>query len=267
MSNLDSFVKSPRPPPLAVATSQEIRDRGSAFIGSAYRANTPADAKAAVHHHKHVVHASKEVYEISAWRCMVFKTDRTGLGGPDDFELKTGYDDGGEQWAGSKVLKVMQTEGVIDAVVIVSRWFVSFSLWTSETGLNRTRFGGTLLGPARFTHIEACTGEVCRKVRKVEEVEECIQTLRTLDDLLATLRAELDSLSASSTQGDGPSEGGVAKQSPNVEDKQMKTKPPDYTTLRQDLDLSKARRLVNARESAIKSVKKLITKRKAMSTE
>jgi putative IMPACT (imprinted ancient) family translation regulator len=124
MSNLDAFVTSSRPPPTTVTTSQEIRDRGSAFVGNVYRATTPYEAKAAIHHHKHIVHAGKEVYEISAWRCMVLKAGRTGLGGPDDFELVTGYDDGGEQWAGSKVLKVMQIEGVIDAVVIVSRWFV-----------------------------------------------------------------------------------------------------------------------------------------------
>jgi len=30
--------------------------------------------------------------------------------------------DDGESWAGGKVLKVMQSMAVIDAVVIVSRW-------------------------------------------------------------------------------------------------------------------------------------------------
>ncbi|KAF9243162.1 ribosomal protein S5 domain 2-type protein [Melanogaster broomeanus] len=220
MSNLDSFVKSSRPPPTPVTTSQEIRDRGSAFVGNVYRATTPDEAKAAVHHHKHVVHAGKEVYEISAWRCMALKAGRTGLGGPDDFELKTGHDDDGEKWAGSRVLAVMQAKGVIDAVVIVSRWF-----------------GGTLLGPVRFTHIETCASEVCRKFKKVEEMEECIQTLKTLDDLLAVLRAELDTM--------------------------ISDKTPDYSIIQQGLDLTKAKRLIHARESAIKNVKMLIAKRKA----
>ncbi|KIK94779.1 hypothetical protein PAXRUDRAFT_142154 [Paxillus rubicundulus Ve08.2h10] len=239
MSNLDTFVTSSRPPPTTVATSQEIRDRGSAFVGNVYRATTPHDAKAAVHHHKHVVHAGKEVYEISAWRCMVLKAGRTGLGGTDDFELVVGYDDDGEQRAGSKVLKVMQTEGVIDAVVIVSRWF-----------------GGTLLGPVRFTHIETCASEVCRKFRKVEEMEECIQTLKTLDGLLATLRAELQNRTSTITSEEGAS----ASQS-SLEART--SKPPDYSIMQEGLDLTKAKRLIHARESAINGIKTLIVKSKA----
>ena len=53
---------------------------------------------------------------------MVLKPGCTGLDGPDDFELQCGSHDDGERWAGSKVLKVMESEGVVDAVVIVSRW-------------------------------------------------------------------------------------------------------------------------------------------------
>jgi hypothetical protein len=44
------------------------------------------------------------------------------LAGPDDFEVKEGSSDDGEQGAGNKVLKVMREEAVIDAVVVVSRW-------------------------------------------------------------------------------------------------------------------------------------------------
>jgi hypothetical protein len=55
---------------------------------------------------------------------MVLKTGKTGLDGPDDFELIQGSKDDGESWAGGKILKVMQNMAVIDAVVIVSRWCV-----------------------------------------------------------------------------------------------------------------------------------------------
>lgn len=55
---------------------------------------------------------------------MILKPGSTGLSGPDDFELKGGFDDDGEKWAGNRVLKVMQSQAVIDAVVIVSRWYV-----------------------------------------------------------------------------------------------------------------------------------------------
>jgi putative IMPACT (imprinted ancient) family translation regulator len=106
-----------------IATSQEIRDRGSTFVANVYRASTPQASRTAINHLKHVVHGPKRAtHEIAAWRCMVLKKDQTGLRGPEDFELKTGSDDDGEKWGGEKILKVMQSEGVIDAVVIVSRW-------------------------------------------------------------------------------------------------------------------------------------------------
>ena len=122
--SLDSYVKVTveHPTSKCLATSQEIRDRGSAFVGSVYRATTPSEAKVAISYHRNVVHAGKKAYEISAWRCMVLKHGKTGLGGPDDFEVIGGYDDDGEQWAGNKVLKIMQRDGILDAVVIVSRW-------------------------------------------------------------------------------------------------------------------------------------------------
>lgn len=237
MSNLDTFVRSSRPTPVVVATSQEIRDRGSIFVGSVYRATSPEEAQAALHYHKHVIHAGKDVYEISAWRCMVLKSGHTGLAGPDDFELRTGFDDGGEQWAGSRVLKTMQTEGVIDAIVIVSRWF-----------------GGTLLGPTRFRHIETCTSEVCRKFNKAVEMDESIQTLSTLDDILATLREELNALKSGSSS--------TSETSTDTGGRQAMNKVHDYSAVRDALDLSKAKRLIHARESAIQAVKSLIAKQK-----
>jgi hypothetical protein len=132
----------------------------------------------------------------------------------------------------------MQREGIIDAVVIVSRWY-----------------GGTLLGPARFSHIEACAQEVCRALRRKDELEDAISTLTTLDDILADLRTELANLSELSTATNS-----------SVDTKDVSTKTPkktDYSLFRAE-DLSKAKRLVGARENAIKSVKGLIAKRKGM---
>lgn len=141
MSNLDSFIKSSRPSPLAVGTSQEIHDRDSVFVATIYRATSVAEARKCVKHLKHVTHALNPAsHEITAWRSMMLKHGKTGLSGEDDFELNSGCEDDGENWAGGKVLKVrflecaldckecscriqvMQTEGIIDAVVIVSRW-------------------------------------------------------------------------------------------------------------------------------------------------
>lgn len=233
MANLDSFVSSSRPPPQPITTSQEIRDRGSTFVASIYRASTVDEAKRAAKHVKNVVHANRPAsHEIFAWRCMVLKVGKTGLGGPEDFEIKAGSEDDGEQYAGGRVLKVMQAEAVIDAVVVVSRWF-----------------GGEMLGPARFTHIETCTRQVCQTFLRKEEVEESISTLGSLDDILATLRSELAEAQAG-TQSDNLAPPKAVPTRPKV----------DYNALRKNLDVTKAKRLITARENSIKSVKMSLKK-------
>lgn len=126
-TTLDGFIKHSKAPPKAHATSQEIRDRGSIFVGALYRAASPAEAKDAINHHRHVVHGEKSAtHEMSAWRVMALKRDRDGLGGEDDFEVQSHSDDDGEAGGGKRVLQTMQREGVLDAVVIVSRWCAFF---------------------------------------------------------------------------------------------------------------------------------------------
>ncbi|KAF8738498.1 hypothetical protein AX14_011333 [Amanita brunnescens Koide BX004] len=224
---LHSFFSFSRPLPRPLATSQDIRDRGSLFVAHIFRASSLEDARECINHLKHVEHGAKPAtHEIAAWRCMVLKPGSTGLCGPDDFELKHGYDDDGEKWAGNRVLKVMQDLAVIDAVVIVSRWY-----------------GGVLLGPARFTHIETCAEEVCREFKKSEELQDCITTLTSLDDLLGQLRAQLQTRSNPSAQPD----------------KEKESKKPDYSIL----DIPKAKRLIAARENSIKSCKSLLAKHQA----
>ena len=112
----------PAASPITLATSQEIRDRGSAFVGYVYRARTADDARGVLSFHTRARTNEKQAYLIAAWRCMVVKPGRTGLGGPDEFEVEEGYEDGGERWAGKRVLGVMQREGAMDGVVIVRRW-------------------------------------------------------------------------------------------------------------------------------------------------
>ncbi|KAI0326330.1 ribosomal protein S5 domain 2-like protein [Cubamyces sp. BRFM 1775] len=258
MSNLDSFVKSSRPPPKPLATSQEVRDRGSIFVANVFSATSPDEARKAVHHLKHVTHGSRPAtHEIAAWRCMVLKTGKTGLGGPDDFEVIGGFDDDGEKYAGNKVLKVMQAEGVIDAVVVVSRWY-----------------GGEMLGPARFDHIELCTREVCRTFRLKDDMATCIATLTSLDDILSSLRAELASLTASKPISDGsePSNRGVGEQPTSeggtsvIAAVPTKKTRPTYTALEETLDVARAQRLITARENSIKSVKQALQKARDQQT-
>ncbi|KAL7277763.1 hypothetical protein ACG7TL_008705 [Trametes sanguinea] len=262
MSNLDSFVKSSRPPPKPLATSQEVRDRGSIFVANVFSATSPDEARKAVHHLKHVAHGHRPAtHEIAAWRCMVLKPGKTGLGGPDDFEVVSGYDDDGEKYAGGRVLKVMQAEGVIDAVVVVSRWY-----------------GGEMLGPARFDHIELCAREVCRTFRLKDDMATSIATLASLDDILASLRAELASITAENaktTEADGPVETAGSASAAFEGDASRSATPivrsaksrPNYTALEESLDVAKAKRLITARENSIKSVKVALQKARAKPAE
>jgi putative IMPACT (imprinted ancient) family translation regulator len=122
-SSLDSFVTSSKSPPQPISTSQEVRDRGSVFIANIFKATSVKQVKDAIGYLRDIAHSAKPAHhEISAWRCMVLKSGRSGLAGEDDFEVTSGYNDDGERYAGERILKVMKSLGIIDAVVIVSRW-------------------------------------------------------------------------------------------------------------------------------------------------
>ncbi|KAI1791191.1 ribosomal protein S5 domain 2-like protein [Ganoderma leucocontextum] len=240
--NLDSFIRSSKPAPKALATSQEVRDRGSIFVANVFAASSPDEAHRATHHLKHVAHGGRPAtHEIAAWRCMVLKPGKSGLGGPDDFEVVSGADDDGEKWAGARVLKVMQAESVIDAVVVVSRWY-----------------GGEMLGPARFDHIETCAREVCRTFRIKDDVATCVATLTSLDDILASLRAELASITAARSTSEPAPSTSVGRKKPAAN---------TYAALEESLDVAKAKRLITARENSIKSVKQALQKARAQDAE
>ena len=179
-----------------------------------------------VKHLKFVEHAAKPAtHEMFAWRCMVLKHGKTGLSGANDFELSQGSKDDGERWGGERILRVMQSHGVIDAVVVVSRWY-----------------GGIQLGPARFAHIETCAQEVCQTFIQKEQLEESLALLKSLDDILVDLRRELAELTGSTTSS-------------------QPSKKVDYQA-KDDFDLAKAKRLITARENSIKAVKVALAKKR-----
>jgi hypothetical protein len=97
------------------------------------------------------------------------------------------------------------------------------------------RFGGTLLGPKRFTHIENCTHDACVRFKSVEEVQSYVERLLALDQTLTEKRATL--------AGDGNT---------------ASSKLQDYSSLLATSDIAKARRLLKARESAIKSLEAIL---------
>lgn len=110
-----------------------------------------------------------------------------------------------------------------------------------------------MLGPARFTHIETCATEVCKEFKRSEELQDCITTLRTLDDLLSVQREQLATLTSHESTGTNESSS-PATQSHTTP---RTAKKPDYG----GIDVTKAKRLIHARESAIKGVKALIAKK------
>lgn len=59
---------------------------------------------------------------------MALKKGRSGLGegGDEDFEVNGGSKNDGEDGGGKRILETMKDEGVLDAVVVVSRWRVFF---------------------------------------------------------------------------------------------------------------------------------------------
>jgi hypothetical protein len=149
-----------------------------------------------------------------------------------------------------------------------------------------------MLGPSRFTHIETCAREACRDYKIKDELEDTVRMLHTLDGELTKQRAKLQALTDVSEsspnregKGDDPTVEAQKRESVTTEKQKgddattvpqsTKTDDPiqlgkrkrsaadatDYTELIATKDTKKARRLVTARENAIKSVKALITKK------
>lgn len=123
-SSLDNFLPSTPAASLPTIsfTSQEVRDRSSAFVACIAPVKDASQVKDAIAHIRRT-HASRPpAHEIAAWRFMTLKPGKTGLSGEDDFEVVSAFDDDGEKWAGGRVLNIMKQTGVMDAVVVVSRW-------------------------------------------------------------------------------------------------------------------------------------------------
>ena len=142
---------------------------------------------------------------------------------------------------------------------VVLRFSYSFHL---ASLLFTHRYGGTLLGPARFSHIETCATEVCRAYKKSEELQDYITTLRTLDDLLFAHREQLASLTITTmTENDAsstsisPTPSDEPSSPPSTQ--QREAKKAEY----KNLDVTKAKRLIQARENSIKAVKAMIAKK------
>jgi hypothetical protein len=151
--------KRPRSPSPSPATASEpsiyisdaIVDRTSTFIGH-FSPTSPAKVLIKLPELEEASH------RIAAWR---FPSPQRTIGPTSKVLYETGHDDDGEKNGGRTLEKLLDSMQVTGSVV-VARWY-----------------GGVMLGPVRFTHMETCArnaikawrDEVGNKRRKIEEEE------------------------------------------------------------------------------------------------
>jgi hypothetical protein len=148
----------------------------------------------------------------------------------------TGCDDDGEKYAGKKLEKVL-VEMNVEGAVVVARWY-----------------GGVLLGPVRFAHIENCAREAigkwivesreeANKKRRVEadkeEKKRLVRELAERDSSIGVLRGLLAEKSGEKLASSQTSTTDAASRSP--------TKTIDYSKM----PLEALRRLDKARDATI----------------
>jgi len=248
MSRKRTRSPSPAVQPAVPSTSTQIfrsapiEDRASTFIAF----YSPTSSAQALQAHADFKSAS---HRIAAWRkpssqsALSFQSSSQRV-------YESGHDDDGEKYAGNKLEKIMADMNAVGAVV-VARWY-----------------GGILLGPVRFSHIEHCAREAIlesrrtethdrvedrtkQKQRKIDEGEQgraaLMRTLEERDRSITVLRGLLrekmgSSADSSQTATDAP------KHSP--------TKKPDYSAM----PLQALRQLDKARDATIAWILKEIDK-------
>ncbi|KAF8710431.1 TENA/THI-4/PQQC family, partial [Rhizoctonia solani] len=184
-------------------------------------------------------------HHMAGWQLLALKPGMTGLEGEDAFEVRQGWDDDGEKRGGKAVVDVIEKTGLCDVVVVVSR-----------------RFGGTLLGPARFSHIADCTRAVCtamyereRAAERASRVADLVAQLCEWDTEVAELRLEIAALTKVETRS---GEVGEKEKQPTIS---VSFKPLDYKNVLNPPDVEKAERLLQARQKTVQSLKAVLEKK------
>ncbi|KAF2234219.1 hypothetical protein EV356DRAFT_175212 [Viridothelium virens] len=187
--------RTPSPPPIAtgpsdVFRSDSIYDRSSTFVAHFSSTIKPKDLQSS----KEFESAS---HRILGWRRTSNQRSLTGSAGSQQLYV-TGSDDDGEKYGGKRLEKVLEAEQV-EGAVVVARWY-----------------GGVLLGPIRFTHIEICAkeaihrwkeavAETAEKKRRLEadehERNKLVNVLRERDQSISTLRGLLAEKESTASKG------------------------------------------------------------------
>ncbi|KAG8699022.1 hypothetical protein FRC08_005546 [Ceratobasidium sp. 394] len=194
-------------------------------------------------------------HHMAAWRCLILKDGMSGLEGEHAFTVDAGCCDDGESRGGKTVMDVLEKSGLSDVLVVVSR-----------------HFGGTLLGPARFTHIADCARAVCSAMYEQEKAEEraskvadLVAQLREWDTEVTELRTQIAVMDAKQKQKDNEAkaedgEPGKAR-APDEKKPTVSLKPPDYTNILNPPDVEKAERLLQARRKTVETLKSALQKK------
>ncbi|KAK6353791.1 hypothetical protein TWF730_008217 [Orbilia blumenaviensis] len=239
------------PTPLASSAlyvSKQIEDRASTFV--AYF--SPTAPQRQLQSHPDLTTAS---HRILAWRKTSSQKTLTGFPA-----YNTGSDDDGENYAGKKLLKVLD-DYKVEGSIVVARWY-----------------GGQLLGPVRFQHIENVAKEAIRafladkdsaaataavggesaKKAKVSEKEqeeedeklktELVEELKNRDGSIVVLRNLLDDKMGKKKDDEEKTDAGEGTSQPKV------TKAVDY----ESMPLVRLRQLDKARDNTISFLLKKI---------
>ncbi|KAF3160384.1 hypothetical protein TWF225_003516 [Orbilia oligospora] len=227
----------------ALYVSKKIEDRASTF--TAYF--SPTAPQRQLQSHPDLTTAS---HRILAWRKPSSQKTLTGLPA-----YNTGSDDDGENYAGKKLLKVLD-DYKVEGSIVVARWY-----------------GGQLLGPVRFQHIENAAKEAIRayladkdesangesaKKTKVsnneqgqedeKEKEDLVEELKNRDESIAVLRNLLDDKMGKKKKSEETPDAGEESS------QQRPTKEVDYKSM----PLVRLKQLDKARDNTISFLLKKI---------
>ncbi|GAA5991627.1 hypothetical protein JCM5350_007780 [Sporobolomyces pararoseus] len=169
-TTLNSFFPSTSVPtlPSPIVSSSPITDRQSTFIATACPITHPSQAVLLQSHVRSSRSSSHPVecdHEMLAWRTMTLKVGKNGLGGEEDWTVKTGGDDDGEKGGSREIHNAIQKEAAVDVAVVVSRLY-----------------GGVMLGPARFHHINTVATQALQRLAHAQTIPPLIERLNSLDE-------------------------------------------------------------------------------------
>ncbi|PWN33419.1 uncharacterized protein FA14DRAFT_161282 [Meira miltonrushii] len=242
-------------PPAWPSTCPEamINDRDSLFVGFVYAFSAPSQAEIThcLSHLSKVVQPQHiptdrlppamqhlapnrrgATHDMHAWSCLALKRGRDGLGGPEDFGLEEGQEDDGEKYGAKEIAKAIKMYGATDVLVIVSRWY-----------------GGTMLGPARFRHIEECAKAALARHMVNEAMIDLRTELVELDEKINAIRSQRDTVSSPAGSSQTPAS---QKQKNNYDDL---------------TDPERAQRLIMARKKQIELLQKSAKKQSVVGSQ